>query len=297
MCNSRSGFGSLQIRTVLGKTGPVTGSPTVRRRRLALALRRLRDQSGMTADQAAREVGISKSALSRIENAQVSVLPPVARALLELYGVEEPDIEPLIQVAREARKRGWWQAYDDILPEWFEVYVGLEAEAAQIQSFEPQLVPGLLQTEDYARAVIRVEHPDSDEVARRVELRMRRQQTENPPRLWVILDEAVLRRPVGGRATMKAQLKKIAETAGKPGNTIQVLPFAVGEHGSMGSAFSILTFAEPMDPGLVYVETRAGSLYLEGQQVREYSAVFQHLVATALGQRESLAMISEANDN
>jgi transcriptional regulator with XRE-family HTH domain len=289
----------LHTGSALGETEPVTGSPTVRRRRLALALRRLRDQSGMTADQAAREVGISKSALSRIENAQVSVLPPVARALLELYGVEEPDIEALIQVAREARKRGWWQAYDDVLPEWFEVYVGLEAEAAQIQSFQPQLVPGLLQTEDYARAVIRVEHPDSDddEVARRVELRMRRQQTENPPRLWVILDEAVLRRPVGGRATMKAQLKKIAEAAGKPGNTIQVLPFAVGEHGSMGSAFSILTFAEPMDPGLVYVETRAGSLYLEGPQVREYSAVFQHLVATALGQRESVAMISEVNDN
>src|SRR5207249_1543677 len=149
--------------------------------RLALALRRLRDQAGMTADEAAKQVGISKSALSRIENAQVSVMPPVARALLELYGVDEADREALVLVAREARKRGWWQAYDDVLPSWFEVYVGLEAEAAQIQTFQPQLIPGLLQTEDYARAVIRVEHPDApdDEVNRRVELRMKRQQPDD----------------------------------------------------------------------------------------------------------------------
>lgn len=270
-----------------------TGSPTVRRRRLALALRRLRDQAGLTADQAAREVGISKSSLSRIENAQVSVLPPVARALLELYGVEGPDIEALAQVAREARKRGWWQAYDDVLPEWFQVYVGLEAEADKIQTFEPQLVPGILQTADYARAVIRAEHPEAtdEEVDRRVELRLKRQRTEGAPRLWIVLDEAVLRRPVGGGATMTAQLKRIAEAARRPGNTIQVLPFAAGEHGSMGSAFSILTFAGPMDPGIVYVETRAGSLYLEGQQVREYTGVFQHLMAAAVNTKESIRML------
>jgi transcriptional regulator with XRE-family HTH domain len=268
----------------------------VRRRRLAAALKRLRDQSGMTADEAAKQVGISKSALSRIENAQVSVMPPVASKLLELYGVESPDIEALVQVAREARKRGWWQAYDDVLPEWFEIYVGLEAEAAEVKEFEPQLVPGLLQTADYARAVIRAEHPDApdEEVNRRVELRMKRQDTSNPPRLWVVLDEAVLRRPVGGSEVMQAQLHRLTEASRVPGNTIQVLAFAAGEHGSMGSAFSILTFPEPADPGVVYVETRAGSLYLEGQQVREYTAVFQHLVATALGQKESTTMIAEA---
>src|SRR5262249_36585748 len=155
--NSRFGLGSLRAWTsnINNVAMTATGSPTVRRRRLAAALRRLRDQSGMTADQAAREVGISKSALSRIENALVSVVPPVARALLELYGVDEPDISALVQVAREARKRGWWQAYDDVLPEWFEVYVGLEAEASEIKTYESQLVPGLLQIEDYARAVIR----------------------------------------------------------------------------------------------------------------------------------------------
>jgi transcriptional regulator with XRE-family HTH domain len=273
-----------------------TGSPTVRRRRLAAALRRLRDQSGMTADQAAREVGISKSALSRIENAQVSVMPPVARSLLELYGVEGADVDALVQVAREARKHGWWQAYDDVLPDWFEVYVGLEAEAAQIQTFQPQLIPGLLQSADYARAIIRAEHPDApdEEIERRVELRMRRQQSDNKPKLWVVLDESVLRRPVGGHDVMQAQLEQLVKAARRPGSTIQVLPFAAGEHGSMGSAFSILSFPEPTDPGIVYVETRAGALYLEGQQVREYSVVFSHLVAAALNQRESAATIEGA---
>ncbi|MFF5217610.1 helix-turn-helix domain-containing protein [Micromonospora sp. NPDC000442] len=276
----------------------MTGSPTVRRRRLAAALRRLREQTGMTADQAAKGIGISKSALSRIENAQVSVMPPVARGLLEMYGVEGDEVDALVQVARDARKRGWWQAYDDVLPEWFEVYVGLEAEASEIRAFEPQLIPGLLQTADYARAIVRAEHPDasSDEVDRRVELRLRRQRTDSPPKLWVVLDEAALRRPVGGAAAFKEQLQRLAEEADRPGRTIQILTFAAGEYGSMGSAFSILTFPEPADPGVVYVETRAGSLYLEGQQVREYSRVFEHLVASAAGARESRDLIQGAID-
>lgn len=270
----------------------------MRRRRLAAALRRLREQTGMTADQAAKEIGISKSALSRIENAQVSVMPPVARSLLELYGVEGEEVDALVQVARDARKRGWWQAYDDVLPEWFEVYVGLEAEASEIRAFEPQLIPGLLQTADYARTIIRAEHPDAptDEVDRRVELRMRRQRNENPPRLWVVLDEAALRRPVGGREVFRAQLERLGEEAKRPGCTIQILPFAAGEYGSMGSAFSVLAFPEPADPGVAYVETRAGSLYLEGQQVREYSRVFEHLVATAASARESRDLIRGAID-
>ena len=268
----------------------------MRRRRLAAALKRLRDQTGMTAEEASKQVGISKSALSRIENAVVSVMPPVASKLLELYGVEGADLEALVQVAREARKRGWWQAYDDVLPDWFEVYVGLEAEAEEVRIFQPQLVPGLLQTEDYARAVIRVEHPaaSNDEVARRVELRMRRQQRDDQSRLWVVLDEATLKRPIGGADVMNAQLERINEAGEVPGNTVQVLPFSAGEHPSMGSGFSILSFHEPTDPGVVYVETRAGALYLEGDRVRDYSAVFEQLVAAAAGKRDSAAMLVEA---
>ncbi|MGC4854211.1 helix-turn-helix domain-containing protein [Micromonospora sp. DT4] len=276
----------------------MTGSPTVRRRRLAAALRRLREQTGMTADQAAKEIGISKSALSRIENAQVSVLPPVARGLLELYGVEGEEVDALAQVARDARKRGWWQAYDDVLPDWFEVYVGLEAEASEIRAFQPQLIPGLLQTADYARAVIQAEHPDApnEEVDRRVELRMRRQASDNPPKLWVVLDEAALRRPIGGAEAFKAQLRRLIDDAGRPGNTVQILTFGAGEYGSMSSAFSVLAFPEPADPGVVYIETRAGSLYLEGQQVREYSRTFDHLVATAASARESRDLIQGVID-
>ncbi len=250
----------------------------------------------MTADLAAKQIGISKSALSRIENALVSVMPPVVRALLELYGVEENDVDALVQVARDARKRGWWQNYDDVLPDWFSVYVGLEAEAGEIRHFSPQLVPGLLQTPEYARAVIRVEHPDAPdaEVERRVELRVRRQEHDQPPRLWYVLDEAVLVRPVGGLTVMRAQLERLLKAANTPGNTVQVLPFDLGEHASMGSAFSVLTFREASDPPVGYVETRAGSLYLEGQQVEDYAAVFAHLSATARSERESAGMISAA---
>ncbi|MFC4110099.1 helix-turn-helix domain-containing protein [Micromonospora zhanjiangensis] len=274
----------------------MTGSPTLRRRRLAIALKRRREETGMTADQAAKEIGISKSAISRIENAQVSALPPVVRGLLELYGAEREEIDALAQIARDARKRGWWQKYDDVLPDWFEVYVGLETEASEVRTFQPQLIPGLLQTADYAAAVIRAEHPDAPatEIDRRVELRMRRQRDEDPPKMWVVLDEAALRRPIGGAATFKAQLQRLADVARQPGNTVQILRFDAGEHGSMGSSFSILDFPEPTDPGVVYVETRAGSLYLEGQDVREYGRVFDHLMATAKGARESRNLISEA---
>ena len=273
-----------------------TASPTVRRRRLAATLRELRDHAGLTADQAAKEVGISKSALSRLENGLVSAMPPVVRALLVLYGVDESDIEPLLQVARDARKRGWWLSYSDVLPDWFDLYVGLEAEASDIKTYQPQLVPGLLQTESYATAVIRAEHPDApeEEIDRRVELRMRRQKIENRPRLWVVLDESVLKRPVGGSEVMRAQLTRLVEESRIPGVNIQVLPYSVGEHGSMGSSFSLLAFPDAADQGIAYLENRAGSVYVEGMQVREYTALFAHLTAAASGQRESAAMIKKA---
>ncbi|MEU4239377.1 helix-turn-helix transcriptional regulator [Actinoplanes sp. NPDC026619] len=271
-------------------------SPTVRRRRLAAALRRLRDQSGRTIDDVAKEVGISKSALSRIENAQVSISVPAASSLLSTYGVEGDDFEALLQIAREARKRGWWQSYSEVLPDWFETYVGLEAEASEIRTFESQLVPGVLQTPDYARAIIRAEHPEAStaEVDRRVELRMRRQGAEHRPKLWVILDQSVLMRPVGGPSVMREQLERLQASAETPGVTIQVLPFDVCEHGSMGSSFSILSFPEPGDSPVVYIETRAGSLYVEGVQAREYSVLFTHLTASGRDQRASTALIAEA---
>src|SRR5690349_20320993 len=168
-------------------------SPTVRRRRIAAELKRLREERQLTLDHAARELGVARSTMSRIENAQVSVRPGDVRTLLELYGVEPDDVAALVQVTRDARQRGWWQNYTDVLPSWFEVYVGLEQAASEISTFEAALVPGLLQTPDYARAVIEAELPDAGvaEVDRRTELRMKRQRDGARPDLWVVLDEAV----------------------------------------------------------------------------------------------------------
>lgn len=272
-------------------------SPTVKRRRIAAELRRLRAHSGMSAEEAGKHVGLSKSAISRIENAESTPQVATAAALMRLYGVAESDIEQIGEVVRQARRRGWWQRWNDVLPDWFDTYVGLESEASHISEYEPQLVPGLLQTADYARAVIRAEHPNAtaEEIERRVELRLHRQQVEDPPNLWMVLDEAVLHRIVGGRDIMRAQLKRVLDIAVQPGNDIQVLSFEAGEHGSMGSAFFILRFPDPHDTPCVYLETRAGSLYLEEvDEVQQYTTLFDHLRATAVGVRRSEEMISAA---
>lgn len=272
-------------------------SPTVKRRRIAAELRRLRSETGMSAEEVGRVVGLSKSAISRIEKAESAPQVPTVAALMRLYGVAEVDIQPLLEIAGQARKRGWWQRYNDILPVWFDTYVGLESEASHISEYEPQLVPGILQTADYARAVIKAEHPNADttEIEKRVELRLERQHRESPLDLWVVLDEAVLHRVVGSRDIMRSQLKRVLEAAERPGNDIQVLSFEAGEHGSMGSAFFILTFPDPGDVPCVYLETRAGSLYLEEvEEVRQYTTLFDHLRATAVGVRRSSEMISEA---
>lgn len=271
-------------------------SPTVKRRRIAAELRRLRAEAGMSAEEAGRAVGLSKSAISRIEKAESSGQVATVAALMRLYGVAEADIEPLLVIAGQARKRGWWQRYNDVLPEWFDTYIGLESEASHISEYEPQLVPGILQTADYARAVIKAEHPNSDpkEIDKRVELRLERQVRENPLTLWVVLDEAVLKRIVGSRGIMRTQLEKLRDAAEQPGNDIQVLPFEAGEHGSMGSAFFILTFPDAGDTPCVYLETRAGSLYLEEvDEVRRYTTLFDHLRATAAGTRDSSGLISD----
>jgi hypothetical protein len=234
--------------------------------------------------------------MSRIENAQVSVRPGDVRTLLELYGVHPDDVASLVQVARDARQRGWWQAYSDVLPGWFEVYVGLEQAASEISTFEVALVPGLLQTADYARAVIEAELPDASptEVDRRTELRMRRQHDDARPEVSVVLDEAVIRRFVGGSATMRAQLERLAGEAEAPGLTVQVVPFDAGAHASMIGSFSILEFPEVVDPPVVYLESRAGSLYVEGDGAHAYVRIFRTLQAVALSPKATIDMIRES---
>ncbi|GAA1815222.1 helix-turn-helix transcriptional regulator [Planosporangium flavigriseum] len=250
----------------------------------------------MTLDHAARELGLARSTMSRIENAQVSVRPGDVRTLLELYGVHSDDVAALVQVARDARQRGWWQAYSDVLPSWFEVYVGLEHAASEISTFEVALVPGLLQTADYARAVISAELPDASrtEVDRRTELRMKRQRDEARPELSVVLDEAVIRRVVGGPATMRAQLERLVADAEAPGLTLQIVPFGAGAHPSMIGSFSILVFPDEVDPPVVYLESRAGSLYVEGDGAQAYVRIFRTVQAAALSHEASVNLIRES---
>jgi len=275
---------------------PRPPSPTVRRRRIAAELKRLREERGLTLDHAARELGVARSTMSRIENAQVSVRPGDVRTLLELYGVDAGGVAALVEVARDARQRGWWQAYSDVLPNWFEVYVGLEQAASEISTFEVALVPGLLQTADYARAVIEAELPDAspNEVDRRIELRMKRQHDESRPDMSVVLDEAVIRRVVGGASTMRAQLDRLAEEAESPGRTLQIVRFNAGAHASMISSFSILIFPDPADPPVVYLENRAGSVYVEGSGANAYVRIFRILRADAISPEASLDLLREA---
>lgn len=276
-----------------------TSSPTVQRRRLGIELRRLREVAGMTIEDAARRLECSLSKISRMETGRVPMRGRDVRDLLELYGVTDAaEQEALVALAHESRKPGWWHSYNDVLPSWFEVRVGLEADAASIRTYQSQLVEGLLQTEEYAHAVIRAAHPNApaDEVERRVALRTARQALltkDTPPKLWAILDEAVLRRPVGGAQVMRGQLQRLVEATELPNVTLQVLPYSAGAHASMGSAFTILRFPESADLDVIYVEELTSSLYMEKpDDVETYTLAFDHLRATAHSPAESPALIA-----
>lgn len=280
-----------------------SGGPTVRRRRLGAELRRLREAAGVNVDQVCDLLRCSVSKVSRLENGRVPVRTRDVSDLLTLYGVtDEKHREALLTLARESRRRGWWHPYHDVVPAWFEIYIGLEADASSISVYESQLVHGLLQTADYARHVIRADAPEAteEEVERKVSLRLNRQTrltSDNPPRLWVILDEAVLRRQVGGAAVMRRQLAHLAKSAELPNVTIQVLPFSVGAHAGLGSTFSILGFPDEADHNVVYIEEAAGSLYLERPaEIRRYRVKLDHLMASALRPEESIEMIAKISE-
>ncbi len=226
--------------------------------------------------------------------------PRSVRDLLDLYGVTGSDREGLIQLSREARQPGWWHSFRDVLPNPYEVYIGLETGAVSIRNFEPLLIPGLLQTADYARAMIRggARELDSDEIERRVEVRLSRQQVllkEDRPRLWAVIDEAVTRRVVGGPAIMAAQLQQLAEAAEQGKTTLQVVPFSAGAHAGTSGPFVILGLPGPDEPDLVYVETLAGDIYLEERaDVDRYTLAFDRLLAAALHPDDSIALVEAA---
>lgn len=274
--------------------------PTVRSRRLRYELRRLREQASLTYDRVAEELGWSASKMYRIENDKVGVIVRDVRRMLNLYGVGEGEQrEALLTLARdkgrdEGRDEGWWHRYGDVLPEWFQVYVSLESEADSLWNFESEVVPGLLQTEEYARAIMYVEPQplSGDEIERAIAARMARQEaltrTEGPVSFWTVLNEAVPRRMVGGDKTMRAQLTHLIEMSRLPNVAVQVLPFSAGAHAGMRNAFTLMRFPESTDRQVVYVETQTGSLYLEKQhEVEEYTLRFDYLRAKALGVEET----------
>lgn len=273
-------------------------SPSARSRRLAAELMRLREMSGLSREQVADRLGWSVSKLWRVETARSRAHHGDVADILDIYEVDGDRREALTRLAREARRRGWWHSYADVLAEGFEVYVDLEAEASAIRTYEAQLVPGLLQTVEYAHAVLTAAWVtiEPEEIDRRVAVRMRRQELatsrDRPLQLWAVLDEAVLRRVVGSREVMHAQLSRLAEAARQTNITLQVLPFSVGAHIAMLGTFVLLSFPEPGDPDVVYLETDTSSLYLEEeQQIGRYAEIFDHLRATALSPRESVALI------
>jgi transcriptional regulator with XRE-family HTH domain len=272
-------------------------SPTVRRRRLALELRRLREAARLTCEEVAEHLECSTSKVSRIETGRVSVSPRDVRDMLNLYGVSAEQGASLVQLARDSRQKGWWHAYSDTIQPQFATYIGLESAASEIRIYEVTLIPGLLQTEDYARTVIAagIVGGDHDGIERSVELLMARQPVltgEDPPRLWAVLDEAALRRTVGGAGLMRLQLEHLLDLSRLPNVVIQVIPFGAGAHPAMGRPFVILAFPERADPDVVYLEDLTSALYVEDvDEVDRYNMFFNHLRATALSFEDSATRI------
>ncbi|MDN3351478.1 helix-turn-helix transcriptional regulator [Actinomadura sp. DC4] len=280
---------------------PTRSAPTVKRRRLAAELRRYREAAELTLDEVAERLEWSNAKISRIENARVSVLPRDVKFLLGVYGIDGEPREVLLTLAREARQKGWWHSYGEAIPSWFEVYIGLEAEAVSIRRYESELVPGLLQTEEYATAIFRGFLMKEDEIEKRVALRMARQERltgDDAPQLWIVLNESVIRRIVGGPATMHAQLDRLLDASHLPNVTMQVLPFAAGAHPAMDGAFVILSFPERTDSDVVYLEEQTGGLYLEkGHEIERHALAFDHLRAAALHPDASRRLISDVSDD
>jgi len=247
---------------------PRAAGPTVQRLMLGGHLRRLREEAGMTTERAAASIRGSHSKISRMEHGRVGFKERDIADLLTLYGVGEgAEREALLKLAKEANTPGWWQGYADILPHWVEPYFGLEAAASFIREYELQFVPGLLQIEEYARAVIRLGNlPSEDEVDRRTKARMSRQEIlhrEDSPTVWAVLDEGALRRVIGGRKVMRTQLLHLIDMCDHPAVTLQILPFSAGAHRAMGGPFTILRYTEPDLRDVVYIEQLTSALYLD----------------------------------
>lgn len=273
-------------------------NPTVRRRRLGQELRRLRELRGMTAEEVADRLLVSQSKISRLENGRRSISQRDVRDLCGVYDVEDRRIvDSLMQMAKESRQQGWWHAFGDIP---YSVYIGLETDAASLRVYEPQVVPGLLQTQAYAEAVVAGALPEASaaDVEKRVQVRMHRQERisapRHPLRLWAVLDESALRRAVGGSQTMVEQLEHLMELSRLPHVTVQVMPFAMGAHPGVNGQYAILEFPDASDSTVVYLEGVTSDLYLEkANDVQSYSVMYEHLRAQALNADQTREFIEK----
>lgn len=283
-----------------------TGS-TVPRRQLGRYLRELRGSQRITVKSAATQLEWSEAKIWRIETGQTSLRSLDVRQMCEVYGARADLTEALMALAKETKSRGWWQAFGDVIPEWFDVYVGLEEAAAEISWYESELVPGLLQTEDYARTLIAADHPggDEQEIDRRVQVRIQRQalvrRASAPLRLRVVLSEGILRRSVGGPEVMAAQLDHLAEAGTRDNIEVRVVPFGAGFHrGVLAGPFEILRFPQNGDgtdsePPTIYADLYTGALYLDKPaEVERYAEAFGSITQTSLDEPSSASLIRQA---
>jgi transcriptional regulator with XRE-family HTH domain len=248
----------------------------------------LRERAGLKREDAARVLHVAPATVRRMETAEVALKIPYVQLLLKAYGVPEDEAESFVRLAEEANQPGWWQRFHDILPGWFSMYVSLEGAASLIRSYEPHFVPGLLQTEDYARGVLTsgaVGQTRPEDIERHVALRMQRQELltrPDAPRLWMVMDETALRRPVGGPEVMRAQIDKLLEATKLPHVTLQVIPFSTGPHPGTYGPFVLFRFAMPELPDMVYSEYLTGAVYLDARaEVATHLEVMDRMAAQA----------------
>ncbi|MEU6432464.1 helix-turn-helix transcriptional regulator [Microbispora sp. NPDC046973] len=274
--------------------------PTALRILLGSQLRKLRESKGISRDQAGQCIRASESKISRMELGRVGFKERDVADLLALYGVEDEETRDVVMnLVEQANEPGWWHRFNDLLPSWFQAYVGLEEAAERIRTYEVQFVPGLLQTKEYARAVIMAGAVGAapEEIARRVDLRLERQRIldgENSPKFWAVIDEAALRRPIGGVEVMRGQIQHLIDLMNQPNVTIQVIPFSYGGHAAEGGAFSILRFSDPDLPDIVYVEQLASALYLDKrEEVDRYSEVMERLCAVSTTPTETVDLLRQ----
>jgi transcriptional regulator with XRE-family HTH domain len=273
-------------------------TPTLRLRRLAAELRRLRAEAGLTREDVAERTGINEATLYRIETAKARPQARTLTALLDIYAVPDEARAELAALARQSSQESWLQSFPSELPEPYPTYISFEGEARSLLNYESLFVPGLLQTEDFARAALQRGSPTAtkEEIAHLVEARMSRQAVlvrEPPLRLWAIVDEAAFHRPVGSRDVMHTQLDRLVEAAELPHVTLQAIPYDVGAHPGMAGAFVILQFDDPQASDVVYIETQAGDLFHESEtDVTRFTTIFEHLRALALPPEASVSLIA-----